>query len=1290
MATSFEWRANDTSDPILGPDDGRLFSCHHPSGSDSYPSLTLVPPVTAKDTHSGIADSSNLPPIMSPGPGDDLSPPNAVDAAKMNGIAVPVATSAGWSSSPPKQEGVYPSAVAYDLRLRTNQSRNNNKSSSNSSKVTAESLELIATLEYTNPNYEHGESMMVKVAVAKTLVQAEIPDAELALVAAQFQEFIPAKNQWLDITTDVDYTQTANAVVAAVLEDTTRSGQTAGKATVTAEKIEFTLGPFSAKARINLTFQTDRLFTYDAMSLKADASDIGSQRILPLWVTLPFAPVNHEAGLSQLDVRFRAPPGTSIMPIDQYKEAYQHLKSQDSMKTTTILAVSELTQLGDASGDNGAGFKFQWGSLPTRSCGILAWLALPNPVDDYDDCGFDFVHIGRSLEELSGSVQQLNDINTDSNNKKSRAHAVIQVPSNEDLASLQVPLPGHGPMGSLWRVKVKMPEAQARHKPYWILNLTISDKSGSTMTQVDSVGTTMRQRFNQLAEARFLKRLESIPALLQAGVLRSEDVWMDVFLPFDSAALPAWIHKVMFRIADVKDLIAEVVAAIRSDNLDLARSKLPSVVRYVLALRGVSPGGLTNFSAGANTLIKEFGQWQREAQSLVQETITPCSFVEFDTDGGHNNSGGYLDSLQRLCEIYDVRNGLVTGFGSWLNQDCASKVARVLGSAPAQLALSVPAAGTEGMDKIFRRGFSAWVSALRQPPKIDVKISAGSVSFPSSRSTYRNANAVDVVSFRRIGDRHEKMPKFGGPDIANEEFTKAAIDGVSAGEELIVYIVSRLDSAARLMETLEIETSAADSCVRNKATTTIEDENSIGNFLAFDWLTMLTTQSGKKGFQLSPLLATSLRSRLEDEVCFRFNIASPSGSTSFLGRCKTVAGRPPIGSAHQPSPPDSPLKILPPTPTHNDTQRKAPIFRPHAGGGYVCVSSKKKKLNAKGAYGSQPAVSCGVSLDSNNNPVFQSMDYRAPEVTRSVGSPAMFGSGARMLHSLSQQPSLMHYRQRDRSMMPQSSPAPASASPFSSQNTSQKGAGAMASRRVNRYSSPRAEQHQQTQQKGRDPSWMDAVAVPIGSSLPISKQGYNELKTALREIVHARQRLFGDSGITFVCDNCNRQFEPGESRYHCFDCQDFDVCVSCRGCHTIPFHRVEMKSPVAVVSRDVPVTGNDPLIDSLLGATTDTVMATSMATLVPSPPKIDQTVVWSTNRIRRFLAAALHWWPLFRTSCDFCDKLPDSVDGDLSQRISRCTDSGVDMAELLNTAKIVLDSLERLDDSLLTIPVGEY
>lgn len=1272
--STFEWRANDDKDEVskrLDNGGGALFVCQlFASNGFSQPALTLMPRVKSKPSDPSIPSAM----IVKPGPGDDLSPPNAVQANNMNGIAIPVSASAGWSKSPPVQEGIYPSAIAYDLQLKTNTNAANNNSNNDNS------LEMTVSLEYSNPHASHGETMMVKVAIAKTLIQAET-GTEMALVATQFQEYLDEKKEWIDITADVEYTQTANAVVDAVLADP-NAGQTAGKATVTAETIELTLGPFSAKARLNLTFQAEQLYTYDAMSTQVDGSDIGTHRLLPLWVTLPFAPTDNEGGLSDLSVRFQAPSGASVLSMDTNSEAYWDLKQQDVMKSSTILAVPELVPQAPSSttaptscGGGTVGYQFQWESLPPRSCGILAWLALPNPVDDNDDCGFDFVHIGRTLEEMSDSMVQEPTTLTSTNIIKTQAQAVLQVPSAEDMASLQVPMPGHGPMGSLWRLNIKMPEAQSRQTPYLILNLAMSDKSGSTGRMVGGSGgasaTTMRQRFNELAETRFLKRLESIPQLVQAGVLLMDDVWMDVFLAFDNAAPRMSIHRVTFCVKDVFNSIVEVVQSIRAVVSGSAAcsssNKLPTILQHVKALRAVKPSGLTDFSVAPSTLVSEFAQWYQEAESFAApKKLQTCSFVEFDTDGGHNRQGDYLESLKRLCDVYDVRNGVVTGFGSWLNQDCASKVARTIGSIPAQLSLEMPQPGTEGMDKVFRRGFSAWVSALRQPPSLTIKISAGSVSIPSSRP--RNANAIEVLALQSAGDG--RLPKFMAPDVTNESYTKTKIEGAPAGGKLVIYLVSRLDFASQLATALDIETSAEGGTASVKANVRADREVSTGNFLAFHWLRMLTGRSGEKGFQMAPLV-TMLGTRLEDEVSFRFNIASPSGRTSYLGRCKTLANRASIDAAHQPAPPGSPLKVLPPKPS-SDIFRiisRGQISRGCQGGQGGLHTTKNKTVD-KGV----PMRRCAEAVPDSASfaPIMTSVPslqssalhiHRGQGVTRSVGSSAMpfhFSTqGVRPQQKQQQQ----QQAGRRRASLSAATPA---------------------SKRAHTTAKPKISKL----------SWINALETPIGSSKPSSsKQDYKDLQRALAVVGHAAERLRGKVIINYVCDVCNRPIGSGENRYHCFDCKDFDGCTRCKDDHKLPFHRMDWVSPNGLPPNQAETSGavgtDDPLVDMLLEPS-KVALPVAVATLERCLPKIDRTRVWCEDQVRRFLLTILHWWPLYRGQCVFRDKLPLAVSEEMVERILHCccganvhaSHSSENLEAMLSTLSVIMDSLLRLDPSL--------
>ena len=178
---------------------------------------------------------------------------------------------------------------------------------------------------------------------------------------------------------------------------------------------------------------------------------------------------------------------------------------------------------------------------------------------------------------------------------------------------------------------------------------------------------------------------------------------------------------------------------------------------------------------------------------------------------------------------------------------------------------------------------------------------------------------------KALGGYSDHLPTFGPPDVANENYTATVLKHVQAADQLQVYVLSRLSTAAQLAAALEIvSTDTSDTAGSSpQARVFTEAEPSVGAFLAYDWLAMLTTTTTttttqnnqvNKKFLLALLLRkTSLRSRLEEEVSFRSNIPSPSGITSYLGRCKTVTNCAAIDAAHCPEKPLPPVADRPAT-----------------------------------------------------------------------------------------------------------------------------------------------------------------------------------------------------------------------------------------------------------------------------------------------------------------------------------------------------------------------------------------
>lgn len=232
--------------------------------------------------------------------------------------------------------------------------------------------------------------------------------------------------------------------------------------------------------------------------------------------------------------------------------------------------------------------------------------------------------------------------------------------------------------------------------------------------------------------------------------------------------------------------------------------------------------------------------------------------------------------------------------------------------------------------------------------------------------------------------------------------------------------------------------------------------------------------------------------------------------------------------------------------------------------------------------------------------------------------------------------------------------------------------------------------------------WMDALDVPVGSNTPLSTQDFDDLKQALMEIAHAKQRLARDPQVSFVCDVCERSLGQNEVRHHCYDCQDFDTCHSCRLLHKIPFHVLEKIAPPPSQSwlRTMTNEDEDPLVCSLLQPKQQTVSSSSSSVVkddAATVPKTDRTVVWCRDRLRRFLAAVLDWWPLLRASCVHGERLPFSIDEGLAQKLRECRRSNDSSSNdvsrqdtmsasasedevdtmLMNTVSVVLDTLSR-------------
>mmetsp|Transcript_21175 Transcript_21175/g.29367 ORF Transcript_21175/g.29367 Transcript_21175/m.29367 type:complete len:1191 (-) Transcript_21175:109-3681(-) len=851
----------------------------------------ILPPfnVTIDLTEEGC-DSTN---------GDDDSPPNAVKVENMNCLALLSSSSAGWSDAAPRAH-FDPTSLTYELTVNSDLS-----------------LNVLATFEYSNPFANDKQSMVVRLSVLKQFMSE---NRELQLVSTAFEDLME-KGEWKDISTDVTFTENAEEIVQAVMQNKT-CGQTAGLASSKAESIDVKLGPVARRGRIKLSFTCREMYHYDAMSVSSDPTDVGQNQVVPLGVFLPWTKLGDAAGNIEITLIVKTPAGSGVLCPTQSHDTYLHLKQQALMKNTALIVVDKLNPDG--------AFLRTWHCLPPTQCCILFWLEMPVAVDDYVD-------VAAELEMLSTSPVTKLD---------------IYCPTLEDTSILKVSMPGApSPDAQLFRMKVKLPEIGRlpSTKVRSVINLNFSDASGSTGRNVmtSSSGAvmgkeskkTIRDCFNMFGERRFLKRLSSIPALLHANVLRKEDIWTDVTYAFDHG--PVDTFSLTFLVGDLVDqvFVDNIVAAAQiTHNADNQSSNLMktglldtdkhgvlqnvmsktvgcSVMNYLKRLRMIQSNGGTDFKRTAMKAVDHFNSLQSSIEKLLLDpTIVPLvtSFVDFDTDGGHNGSlFGCFEAVDEMVAKYKVCNGVVYGFGDWLNQDCASKLARRIGSVPALLALHIPEPGQEGLNVLFRRGFSAWLDSLRSIP-MKVTISAGSVAYSHGSRGTRHLNAIEVIAAR--GTKCLRRPMFSSPDVSDVHSTKAVVECLCGGDEVVFLVASRIHDPNTLSTCMTLDI-GEDQTSNVELKTFVQQEPLVGCSLAHEWLGVLSTRLPPKTKEVGDLSFNStvaiprLLAKMEDDVAFSFNLVSPSGATSYLGRSNTNLDRAPINAAHEPSDPSENLNI---------------------------------------------------------------------------------------------------------------------------------------------------------------------------------------------------------------------------------------------------------------------------------------------------------------------------------------------------------------------------------------------
>lgn len=694
--------------------------------------------------------------------------------------------------------------------------------------VSEDALRVTLTLDFTNPH--PGESMSVRLRLARTRISSH-DKSLLNLISTALHEWDETTQSWIDIPTSIAYTAQAQAVVDAVRQSGTN--QTAGIATAAVDDdITVEIGPVAHKGRVTLRLSALNPVLYDMMGSRPDGSDLGTGRLLPFALFLPWAPVYDGSGNTLLSVSLRLPSSAELLPVSTHSRAYHHLKSQFPTNYC-MLAASPISERG-----------YRWACLPPQPTFLVAWLAIPNPKAD---------------RLLQTSV-----------NDSLSTQCTILAPNNDlDRERVTVSVPGR-----LMRVRIHTPTSlSSRRSPALLLHLTMSDSSGSTGLVWSQTGT-VRDCFNKMARTRIEKRLGAIKTLLNAGLIDGNDIWAELVIAFDHTLLG---HRlVSFRVKDAPESLHQ-----SSFTNDATRQALDSVNELFAWLSGLRPNGGTDFVVpvrGAKQLARPL------LAKAAGESLNLKTFIDFDTDGGHNGPvDAVLDDLEVVCRELQVCGGVVTGFGAWVSQDTASRVARVLGPCPALLSMQVD---EPGLDRIFRIEFAAWVAALRRQP-IDITVSG-----------------VQVLA-AQAGNRLQ----FDKPDVVTDvNSVGAKIVGADVDQDLMLYVVSRLPDFEEVSRRIRV---VINGNIDDRTNVRVADETLSGADLAYEWMSAMT--DSKYVVWNGSVAVQRMRDRIEDDVSFAFNVPAPSGSTSYLGRAQTTIPHEPIDMEHA-APDPQPCLVRPPNP----------------------------------------------------------------------------------------------------------------------------------------------------------------------------------------------------------------------------------------------------------------------------------------------------------------------------------------------------------------------------------------
>jgi hypothetical protein len=273
------------------------------------------------------------------------------------------------------------------------------------------------------------------------------------------------------------------------------------------------------------------------------------------------------------------------------------------------------------------------------------------------------------------------------------------------------------------------------------------------------------------------------------------------------------------------------------------------------------PQGSTSFIAAANKVVSQFKNLYAQVKSTMEESkgevVVTSGFINLDTDGG-NNCGECYTAFRELVETISVMNGCVLGFGSWLDQDCASKVARII-KGKTLLAVEVPV--EKELEFVYRQEMSLWIQSIRDVP-MQLKINCPHST--KCNGGERTDNMVEVL----VGRSSSCKLKFELPDVKESTETNGVIiSGAHSAADIDLYLAVRTQpSFNTLLSGIQVFVNGTQGVV----SANVVMERSVGSMIGYKWIKGLESRVGR-----NTNLSSAFFIRILEELSFNWNLPWP-------------------------------------------------------------------------------------------------------------------------------------------------------------------------------------------------------------------------------------------------------------------------------------------------------------------------------------------------------------------------------------------------------------------------------